>query len=166
MFICSFSICTTPVQHSHLSAIRGEMESNNSCLTRWCWRTEFSLFCGCIGHPCLHKLATTRPAPHPRVISLIDGKLKNVNKDMTREDLVEHCRDVIRRQRPSSRVNEAHVNGEIVGPNDDNMIIHEHVMHMMMRTKQPLHQSDINVPRDFAQRLDRCEGKRVLAAII
>ena len=24
-------------------------------------------------HPCLHKLATTRPTPHPKVISLIDG---------------------------------------------------------------------------------------------
>ena len=36
-------------------------------------------------------------------------------------------------------------------------------MRMMVRTKQPLCQSDINVLRDFAQRLDRHEGKRVLA---
>ena len=40
-------------------------------------------------HPCLHKLATTRPTPHPKVISLIDGKLKDVGRSMTREQLVD-----------------------------------------------------------------------------
>ena len=65
-------------------------------------------------HPCLHKLATTRPAPHPKVIARVDEKLKRVNNDMTREQLVEHCRLVIERQRPSNTVNEAHINGSMV----------------------------------------------------
>ena len=43
-------------------------------------------------HPCLHKLATTLPAPHPKVISLVDSKLKNVSRDMTRAST---SRDVI-----------------------------------------------------------------------
>ena len=33
--------------------------------------------------------ATTRPTPHPKVISLIDGKLKDVGRSMTRGQLVD-----------------------------------------------------------------------------
>ena len=54
----------------------------------------------------------------------------------SREQLVNHCREVIRRQRPSNRVNEVVINGAMVGPKGDNMIIHEHVVRMMMRTNQ------------------------------
>ena len=66
-------------------------------------------------HPCSHKLATTRPAPHPKVIARVDEQLKRVNNDMTRDQLVEHCRLVIERKRPSNTVNEAHINGAMVG---------------------------------------------------
>ena len=41
-------------------------------------------------HPCLHKLATARPTPDPKVITLINSKLKGVSKDLTREQLVDH----------------------------------------------------------------------------
>ena len=58
-------------------------------------------------HPCLDKLATTRPTPHAKVIARVDEKLKGVDRNMTREQLVEHCRLVIERQRPSNTVNEA-----------------------------------------------------------
>ena len=77
-------------------------------------------------HPCLHKLATTRPAPHAKVIAGVDEQLKGVDRDMTREQLVEHCRMVIERQRPSNTVNEACINGTMVGRQGNNMIVHEH----------------------------------------
>ena len=64
-------------------------------------------------------------------MSLIDGKLKDAGETVTREQLVEHCRLVIKKQRPSSTVNEVVINGAMVGRQGDNMIIHEHVMRMM-----------------------------------
>ena len=39
-------------------------------------------------HPYLHKLATTRPTPDPKVTTLVNGKLKGVSKDLTRDQLV------------------------------------------------------------------------------
>ena len=94
---------------------------------------------------------------------IIDGKLKDVGRTMTREQLVEHCREVIQRQRPSNRVNEVRINGEMVGPKGDNMIIHEHVMRMMLRTKQSLCQSDIDLLCDYAQTCGQHKNKRVLS---
>ena len=82
---------------------------------------------------------------------------------MTREQLVEHCREVIQRQCPSNRVNEVRINGEMAGPKGDNMIIHECVMRMMLRTKQHLHQPDIDLLRDHAQTRGQCKNKRVLS---
>ena len=114
-------------------------------------------------HPCLHKLATARPTPDPKVITLINSKLKGVSEKMTREQLVEHCRVVIEKQRPSSTVNEVRVNGAMAGRQGDNMIVHEHVMRMMLHAKQPLHQSDIGVLRDFAQTRNQHKGSRVLS---
>ena len=76
---------------------------------------------------------------------------------------VEHCREVVQRQRPSNRVNEVHINGAMVGPKGDNMIIHEHVMRVMLRTKQPPHQPDIDLSPDHAQTRGQHKNKRVLA---
>ena len=96
-------------------------------------------------HPCLHKLSTTRPTPHAKVIARVDEKLKRVSNDTTREQLVEHCHTVIERQRPSNTVNEVCINGAMVGRQGDNMIIHEYAMRMMLKTRQHLYQSDIDV---------------------
>ena len=99
----------------------------------------------------------------PKVITLIDSKLKGVSKDMTRDQLVEHCRVVIEKQRPSSTVNEVRVNGAMAGRQGNNMIVHECVMRMMLHAKQPLHQSDIGVLRDFAQTRNQCKNLRILS---
>ena len=82
---------------------------------------------------------------------------------MTREQLIEHCRVVVEKQRPSSTVNEVRINGAMVGRQGNNMIIHEHVMRMMLHAKQPLCQSDIGVLRDFAQTRNQHKGPRVLS---
>ena len=70
---------------------------------------------------------------------------------------------VIERQRPSNTVNEAHINGAMVGRQGNNMIVHEHVMRMMLKTRQPLCQSDIDVLRDFAQSRKQHRNNRVLS---
>ena len=114
-------------------------------------------------HPYLHKLAATRPTPDPKVITLINSKLKGVSKEVTREQLVEHCRLIIEKQRPSSKVNEVRINGTVVGRQGNNMIIHECVMRMMLHAKQPLCQSDIGVLRDFAQTRNQCKNLRILS---
>ena len=62
-----------------------------------------------------------------------------------------------------STVNEVHINGAMVGRQGDNMIIHEHVMRVMMRTKQPPCQTDIDLLRDYAQTRKQCENKRILS---
>ena len=82
---------------------------------------------------------------------------------MTREQLVEHCRLVVEKQCPSSTVNEVVINGAMAGRQGDNMIVHEHVMRMMVRTKQPLCQSDIDLLRDCAQSRRQHKNKRVLS---
>ena len=114
-------------------------------------------------HPCLHKLAATRPTPDPKVTSLVNGKLKGASKDMTRDQLVEHCRKVIENQRPSTTVNGIRINGVMVGRQGNNMILHEHVMRMILHAKQPLYQEDIDVLRDFAQTCNQCKGLRILS---
>ena len=114
-------------------------------------------------HPYLHKLAATRPTPDPKVTSLVNGKLKGASKDMTRDQLVEHCRKVIENQRPSTTVNGIRINGVMVGRQGNNMILHEHVMRMILHAKQPLYQEDIDVLRDFAQTCNQCKGLRILS---
>ena len=88
---------------------------------------------------------------------------KGVDNHMTRDQLVEHCRLVIERQRPSNTVNEVCINGAMVGRQGNNMIIHECVMHVMLKTRQPLCQSDIDVLRDFAQSRNQHKNNRVLS---
>ena len=87
----------------------------------------------------------------------------SVSKDMTRDQLVEHCRVVIEKQRPSSTVNEVRINGAMAGRQGNNMIVHEHAMRMMLHTQQPLCQSDIGVLRDFAQTRNQCKNPRILS---
>ena len=51
----------------------------------------------------------------------------------------------------------------MAGRQGDDMIIHEHVMRVMVRTKQPLCQSDIDLLRDHAQTRGQHKNKRVLS---
>ena len=51
----------------------------------------------------------------------------------------------------------------MAGRQGDDMIIHEHVMRVMVRTKQPLCQSDIDLLRDCAQSRRQHKNKRVLS---
>ena len=88
---------------------------------------------------------------------------KGVDNHMTRDQLVEHCRLVIERQRPSNTVNEVCINGTVAGRQGNNMIVHEHVMRMMLKTRQHLCQSDIDVLRDFAQSRNQHRNNRVLS---
>ena len=82
---------------------------------------------------------------------------------MTRDQLVEHCRKVIENQRPSTTVNGIRINGVMVGRQGNNMILHEYVMRMILHTKQPLYQEDIDVLRDFAQTCNQYKGLRILS---
>ena len=43
------------------------------------------------------------------------------------------------------------------------MILHEYVMRMILHTKQPLYQEDIDVLRDFAQTCNQYKGLRILS---
>ena len=104
----------------------------------------------------------TQPA-HAKVIARVDEKLKGVDRDMTREQLVEHCHTVIERQRPSNTVNEVCINGAMVGRQGNNMIIHEHVTPVMLKTRQHPCQSDIDVLRDFAQSRKQHRNNRILS---
>ena len=82
---------------------------------------------------------------------------------MTREELAQHCRETITRQRPSNNVEKTVINGETVGDNGDAVILHEHVMHLMMEARAPLCNSYIVALRDHANSIRQCRGERMFS---
>ena len=62
---------------------------------------------------------------------------------MTRDELLQHCRETIKNQRPSNNVERAAINGQAVGDNGEVVILHEHVMRLMVETRMPPCNSDM-----------------------
>ena len=84
---------------------------------------------------------------------------------MTREELMQHCRETITNQRPSNKIERAAINGETVGDNGEAVILHEHVMRLMMETRVSPCSSDIAALKDFANDIKRCRGKRMFSQV-
>ena len=78
-----------------------------------------------------------------------------VNPRMTRDELLQHCRETIKNQRPSNIVERAAINGQTVGDNGEVVILHEYVMRLMVETRMPLCNSDITTLKDYANGMFR-----------
>ena len=110
-------------------------------------------------HPCLHKLAR-RAQAHPSATTLVNGKFKRVCTRVTLDELLEHCRETIKNQRPSNIVERAAINGQTVGENGEVVILHEYVMRLMVETRAPLFSSDITMLKECAAGIKRYQNKR------